>query len=275
MKNDPTGRRYGRLLAIARVEGSRPPKWECKCDCGKAVNVDSHKLIKGKIVSCGCHRQELATKHGLSKTPEYKVWAEMKGRCSNPKHKAWRHYGGRGIKVCNRWESFEGFISDMGRRPSSKHTIDRIDNNRGYEPGNCRWATVREQGRNRRNNCHVTINGETKTVAEWCEHYGIPWYLYGGRINLGWSQVDALTLPKGCHPEKRNVERLKMTKLMTVVLTDIQEGRGTHHNCRGLSEHGGRTRILVGLRRREYIDEDYRITSAGLDALGIPTKGKP
>lgn len=108
-----------------------------------------------------------------SATPEYWSWASMRGRCLNPKNPAYRNYGGRGITICDRWQRFEHFLADMGPRPSRAHSIDRIDNNGSYEPGNCRWATADVQSNNRRSNRRITINGETKGVSQWARHLGI------------------------------------------------------------------------------------------------------
>jgi hypothetical protein len=110
----------------------------------------------------------LTKTHGDTDTPEYRAWMSLIGRCCNPSHQQYPNYGGRGITVCTRWrESYGGFLADVGRRPSAQHSIERIDNDRGYEPGNVRWATAAEQQHNKRNNHHVTIDGERRTLAEW------------------------------------------------------------------------------------------------------------
>lgn len=153
------GDRYGRLVVI-EYAGSRKGQreWRCRCDCGTEGVWPTIVLRTGTTRSCGCLRQEMLlariTKHGLSKTPAYSSWKGMVHRCTNPKHSSYGEYGGRGIIVCDRWNPhagglFENFLADMGERPSGK-TLDRIDNDGDYEPGNCRWVTPARQAANRR-----------------------------------------------------------------------------------------------------------------------------
>jgi len=159
---DLKGKRFGRLVVI-RYEKMKNGNscWRCLCDCGRKISVQGRSLGAGNTRSCGCLASELSSArvlrkppgllHGGTYTPEYRVWAHMKQRCTNSKLKEWKNYGGRGIRVCVRWrESFAAFLSDIGPRPAGK-SIDRYPNNDGnYEPGNCRWATPLEQGRNKR-----------------------------------------------------------------------------------------------------------------------------
>lgn len=134
------------------------------------------------------------TYHGGSKTPEYRLWAGMKERCLNSKSKAWANYGGRGIRICERWaNSFSAFIEDIGYRPSPNHTIDRVNNDGNYEPGNVRWATPKEQARNRRDNRLITIDGVTKCAIDWARERGIPTGTVFGLLCTGHAVEFALT----------------------------------------------------------------------------------
>ena len=168
---------------------------ECRCDCGDVRVYRLYSLRNGNTRSCGCLSEESGRHaHGGSYLPEYGVWCGLRSRCLNPNDTAWKYYGGRGIKVCDRWErSFEAFFADMGKRPSNKHSIDRFPNNNGnYEPGNCRWATAKEQARNTRRNYLVFHNDETKCVAEWAEQYRVkPCKLYS-RLIAGWPFEEAV-----------------------------------------------------------------------------------
>ncbi|MFA1289933.1 hypothetical protein ACDJ03_19715 [Xanthomonas axonopodis pv. nakataecorchori] len=178
-KYDISGQRFERLTALRRVGTYKGGMaiWLCRCDCGQEREVMSTHLRNGHTRSCGCLWRDTVvipqTKHGLSHLPEYSIWKNMLSRCFDPKDHAFSRYGGRGIVVCSHWMHFENFLRDMGRRPSPALTIDRIKNDRGYEPDNCRWATIEQQSANRGDNLHLTYQGRTQTLSQWARDLGI------------------------------------------------------------------------------------------------------
>lgn len=184
---DLSGQKLGRLTVLRRaiVKGARNAMWECRCDCGNLTVAAGANL--GKTTnSCGCGQSEHGKRiieinrlkrtdlHGESDSLEYKSWAALKGRCLNPANPKYPRYGGRGIKVCERWlDDFETFLADMGRKPSPLHSIDRINNDGDYEPNNCHWATIDTQTRNRSTTRHVAINQDTMCVRDWEDKLGV------------------------------------------------------------------------------------------------------
>lgn len=182
---DLTGRRFGRLCV--KEKSLTPYKWICECECGNKKEVWMYSLINGVTKSCGCISIEKAKGraiHGKSGTSEHNIWKTMKQRCYNQNLASYKRYGARGIVMDNLWKnSFSNFIKDMGYRPSSKHSIERIDNNKGYSKSNCKWATMKEQCGNRRNSVFITLNGETKRMSEWCEYFCIKLSTVYSRIN--------------------------------------------------------------------------------------------
>lgn len=205
--------RYGRLQTVASAPPNKFGQAQvvCDCDCGNRVTVDRSRMRRGRCSSCGCLRREaghqrvmtvLKPKHGLHSTVEYRAWSAMKGRCTNPNHKSWKDYGGRGIAVCTRWmSSVVAFFEDMGPRPSPNHSLERVDNTKGYEPGNCVWATMSTQSKNRRNTIRITAFGETLLLAEWSERTGIPTTVLDSRLRVGrWSAERTVSTPYRQNP---------------------------------------------------------------------------
>jgi len=193
MTKDITGQRFGRLTVKLRLPNEKGrSSWYCTCDCGGIKIIDSKALVTGKTASCGCLRMG----HGMTGTLLHKVWASMRERCNNPKSKAYKHYGARGIKVCARWDDFELFLKDMGPRPLG-HSIDRKDNNGDYEPSNCYWATDLQQMNNTRRSRYLTAGGETKTMSEWTRQLGAGPTLIINRFKYGWTEEEACLTPVG------------------------------------------------------------------------------
>lgn len=198
---DLTGKRFGKLTVNKFVKTQKHfSLWECRCDCGNMCIVKAPKMKNGHTKSCGCYRDDVMTKHGCNtitngKSPEYQIWSAMITRCSKNKSISKPRYDGRGIAVCDRWRDFKNFLLDMGKRPSDKHSIDRIDNDDNYEPSNCRWATLQEQQRNRGNNRLLEYQGRICTVTEWGERLAISRNLIGSRLFRGWSVEKALSTP--------------------------------------------------------------------------------
>jgi len=205
MSDNIIGKRFTRLLVVAEVpKTGHERRFLCKCDCGKESFVAMSKLKTGKTKSCGCFKRDVATKHGhtwtngeRNETQVYKAWHGMKQRCYNANHPNYHCYGGRGIIVCERWlESFEFFLEDMGNAPSGT-SIDRIDNSGNYEPGNCRWATRKEQAENTRRNVLMAYLGRTQLLSQWAHELGIKQNTIVYRLRRGWSHEKALSEPVG------------------------------------------------------------------------------
>ncbi len=203
---DITGQKFGRLTALRRLGSkSNQSRWECECECGTIKDYALYQIKSGKTQSCGCLQKELtiqrSTIHGHSTredmTDTYVIWCGIKARCFNENEPAYKNYGGRGITMCDRWnESYENFLADVGERPSKKHSIDRIDNEKGYEPGNCRWATRAEQSRNNRRNVWYEHQGEKMVLNDWAKEYNIPQKTLWYRLrHAGWTIEKALNTP--------------------------------------------------------------------------------
>lgn len=207
------GMRFGNLTVIQSAPPYRDgndvgyPRWECICTCGSNKIVRQACLRSGHTRSCGCLVGIAASlgnrKHGDVASgiiqPEYRSWQMMIERCTNPKCKHYGSYGGRGISICSRWRnSYANFLQDMGRRPSQRHSLDRYpDNNGNYEPDNCRWATHKEQARNRRSNVILKYHGREMCVSAWADDLGVSDKLIRDRIRAKWSIERALESPRG------------------------------------------------------------------------------
>lgn len=192
------GKRFGRLVVLKysekKLDGTM---WQCICDCGTLKIISGHALRRKLTKSCGCLQKELLKKrsktHGMWGSPEYNSWHDMHQRCDNPKRKYYKNYGGRGIKICKKWESFEQFYKDIGPRPDIKYTLERINNNGDYKPSNCRWATRAEQSSNMRNNIVFNIDNKTLTLSQISRKYNIHYETLRGRLRRGLTIKEALT----------------------------------------------------------------------------------
>ncbi len=200
ISNPVAGAKFGRLtvLELVREPGKAHLRFRCKCDCGAECCPGKYALIKGITKSCGCLRRELnltnGIKHGRSRTPEHNAWINMHQRCKNIRHQNYYRYGARGISVCERWGKFESFLADMGPRPAGT-SIDRIDNNGNYEPGNCRWASIKQQSRNKRSNVFYEFNGQKRCLIDWIEWLGLPEKAVRQRIEKGIPFEQAIQRP--------------------------------------------------------------------------------
>jgi len=183
---DRIGERYGKIEIIARAKIDRGdrPVWIYRCDCGNVKEIMASHLYKGGTKSCGCTKtyNGRKMKHGGADTREYKIWGGLRSRCNNANNPSYNNYGAKGIKVCERWENgFSNFLEDMGLAPSKRHTIDRIDNNGDYEPGNCRWATYTQQNNNKSDNVFLEFNGVVMQVAQWAKEFGVSYAYINNR----------------------------------------------------------------------------------------------
>ena len=198
---DNTGKKYGRLTVVSRNH-KKPhvTHWDCLCSCGNYIVAFGGNLKNGHTESCGCLQKEAASKakktHGKTCSLEYHSWSGLKGRCLNPKNHKYPNYGGRGIKVCDRWEnSFENFLADMGEKPSASHSIERVDNNGDYTPENCIWGTASQQANNKTSSVFMEHNGVTLTQSQWSIKLGGSDKLVLKRLKRGWSKEKALSTP--------------------------------------------------------------------------------
>lgn len=197
------GDKFGRLTVLEKSEPYRNPegyikesRWLCQCECGNTKVILRSALMTGRTRSCGCLFTETVKIcrliNGVKRNRKgaYSSWTQMKSRCSDKNASGYEYYGGRGIKVCNRWKSFDLFYEDMGDRPEG-FSIDRIDVNGDYKPENCKWSSISEQSYNRRNNRHIELNGEIKPLGKWIEQFGISRSCITGRLRRGWTPAEA------------------------------------------------------------------------------------
>lgn len=189
------GQKFGRLTAVAPTGQSQSgmKTWICVCDCGQQATVIGNNLSKGNTKSCGCLSRDksagrmaaLNLKHGATKTRLFKIWTGIVDRTTNPNHDAYERYGGRGIVLSEGWRDFAVFAAAVGEPPSAKHSIDRIDNEKGYEPGNVRWVLAQQQAENRRTNRFVSVRGDTLTFAAAARRLGVSKSTITRRVDAG------------------------------------------------------------------------------------------
>lgn len=203
--DDKTGRVYARLTVLGYMGTIiNHARWYCRCECGNTVTVCGSSLSRGVTKSCGCYMREKSRQkatHGMSKSPEYRSFNLAKQRCQNPDNQNYTDYGGRGIQFL--YQNFQQFISELGPRPSKKHTLDRKDVNGHYEPGNVKWATMTEQNNNKRNSLLITVRGVSKTAAEWFPDDPTRAKNLRRRVQRGWCTICATETPNGIHFGKR------------------------------------------------------------------------
>ncbi len=185
------GTRFGKLVAVEidSANQKRLTKWLCVCDCGKTSSAYLSNLVRGNTKSCGCSQMSQFIKHSMYGTKIYRVWGAMVQRCCNSNNPHFDRYGGRGIGVSEAWKEFAAFYADMG--DANGMTLERIDNDLGYSKDNCKWATRKEQARNRSNTVIFTAHGKAMTVDEWSGFLGISRECLRGRIRRGWKNEDA------------------------------------------------------------------------------------
>ena len=208
------GQVFGRLTVKSELPRLRKyeRRWLCQCSCGNTKEVIQNNLKNGSTASCGCIKTEMLlarnaamSTHNMTKTSEYLAWTNIHRRCEDPKDVAYARYGGLGVAVCERWNTFENFIADMGLKPSKAHSIERRDNTKGYSPDNCHWATQKEQSRNKSSNVMVMFEGKEMVLRDACEKAGVNYFTVWSRIDRGW-EAEYLFKPEGFKPPKQELK---------------------------------------------------------------------
>lgn len=239
---DLTGQRFHRLVVLGFHERSaiaRDSLWRVQCDCSAEKIVSRGKLVSGHTKSCGCLRKP----HGMFGTPEYKAWVSMIQRCINPKTRGWERYGGRGITVCREWaENFQVFFQYVGPRPTARHSLDRFPNPDGnYEPGNVRWATPQEQGRNKQSNHSVTVDNVTLTISEWAERTGLSKTTIRERLKRGWEASTAVSRSADRHQvhilQRKSTKRQSRGEEAARYAKDHNVSLAEAAHCHGISRN--------------------------------------
>lgn len=257
------GQSYGELTILEQKPSRRMPNGmarsvvRCRCNCGKEKDIDLCLLRSGQTKSCGCLKnrsiKERSIIHGMSNSKEFGTLMSMKQRCYNKKSKFYSYYGGRGILICDRWLEKEGkgfinFYEDMGKAPSAEHSIDRIDNDKGYFPDNCRWSKMDTQCSNKRNNINLTFNGKTQCVSAWARELEIPVHNLKLRLERG------LSLEESKNYDRKKI--IKMTNIETGEETLIKSGKEAAKKYKGLYRLLKNGKLLNSIYRFEYHTED-------------------
>jgi hypothetical protein len=196
IRSDLTGQEFA-CWTVTGPAPSRGPTiyWLCTCKCGTSKEVEANSLRRGLSKSCGCLPNQRHKTHGMRHTPTYNSWVAMRQRCYDPGSGRYERYGAVGVTVCDRWRnSFEDFLADVGVRPTSKHSLDRKDGTKGYEPGNCEWATSKQQALNRKSTRWFTHDGKTLCLKDWCRERGLNRKTVTSRLRTGWEMAEALEL---------------------------------------------------------------------------------
>lgn len=234
------GHVFGHLTVLRERprSGNIAARMDCMCFCGKEATFLLSDLARGRKRSCGCLSWKPIT-HGWNRTPEHNAWVGIKGRCYYPSSPSYKRYGARGIKMCQRWrDSFAAFLTDVGPRPGSDYSIDRVDNDGHYEPGNVRWATIHQQQRNRSSCRMISCFGKELTLVEWSEKTGLGQATISGRLARGMSTEEALTRESVYHRPKHKLKGAMI------------EWNGEIWDALALAKHNGVTRSALYLRLR-------------------------